>query len=588
MKKEEIKNESNVPQNEEKISPLIINEIEYIYSVTKLKEKEGVTIKLFESKPKTNIYYLYEADIEKLTKDIKVLLICEDLEEMIATLIDTFNERKVTFLEQENKYYLELKFGAIGKTKTSKIELTKYKQKDKLSELSDKINELENEYNKLNKEIEDLKKKEENKNDMDLEDKIKQILDDKEIKMKLFEEFEQLIDKKYMKKEENNMQENLEEKDENEIKDNKSEFTEKLEEKFEEKINSIKEEFNQKMNELNNLTLQIKDISNNLDVYTFKNKKNYIELKLDITEDDIGKNISIIRQSRFYKYYSNFEIDDIEIIIDNMNVPIKCKEYYSIKDIPSSILYSFFWIFEKEGIHTVKIIFRKKLFACDRMFEECDHIIEIDCSNFDCSQIIDCNSMFCNCISLQKINLGDLDFPLSENFSFMFYGCEQLKKLDVSHFNTQNSLSFKEMFRACCQLKIIDVSKFNSSKCQNINKMFYECNNLTEINMLNWDMHNIQGKDYNAQGKKGLGKIVDILSSISFSKDDNILNKLFYGCTNLKSIKMSANNTFEDFSDEESYIFYGLPKNGSFTYKKDNKCNKLLRLLPPTWNIQTV
>ena len=224
----------------------------------------------------------------------------------------------------------------------------------------------------------------------------------------------------------------------------------------------------------------------------------------------------------------------------------------------------YYWNFKNEGIHTVKIIFRKKLYNSNYMFSRCKNIIEIDCSNFDCSQITDCSNMFSYCNSLKTINLGELDFPLTETFSAMFYDCRNLEELDVSHFNTQNSLSFASMFDNCEKLKVIDVSKFNSSKCQNIDFMFRNCSNLTEINMLNWDMSSI--------------------------KESNrpIFFRLFSGCKKLKSIKMSGNHKNKDFDMKNSRIFEDLPDNGSFTWKEGEECNKLLLVLPPSWNRKQV
>ena len=68
-------------------------------------------------------------------------------------------------------------------------------------------------------------------------------------------------------------------------------------------------------------------------------------------------------------------------------------------------------------------------------FFDCKDIMEIDCSNFDCSQITNSNSMFNGCNLLEKVNLGKLDFPLSKDFSFMFGECRNLKELDISHFS---------------------------------------------------------------------------------------------------------------------------------------------------------
>ena len=101
--------------------------------------------------------------------------------------------------------------------------------------------------------------------------------------------------------------------------------------------------------------------------------------------------------------------------------------------------YVYYWNFTTKGIHTIKIIFKKKLLQCNSLFFVFNNIYKIDCSNFDCSQIIDCSGMFYNCFSLIEINSGKLDFALSNNFSQMFDRCKNLEKLDVSYFNTNNS-----------------------------------------------------------------------------------------------------------------------------------------------------
>ena len=193
---------------------------------------------------------------------------------------------------------------------------------------------------------------------------------------------------------------------------------------------------------------------------------------------------------------------------------------------------------------------------CNKLFYNCPFIYKIDCSNFDCSQIIDCSEMFSfdeiASTSLIEINLGKLDFALSNNFSHMFRGCNNLEKLDVSYLNTNNSKSFQEMFAFCSKLKEINVSKFKTTNCENIRYMFYQCCSLESIDMLNWDMKNINNIDY-----------------------------LFNYCSELKKIKMNFNNN-KNLSFKK--IFEGLPEGGSFVWKKGTNCNELLKLLPVSWN----
>jgi surface protein len=193
--------------------------------------------------------------------------------------------------------------------------------------------------------------------------------------------------------------------------------------------------------------------------------------------------------------------------------------------------------------------------------------------------------MFHGCSSVIEINLGKLDFSLSERFYGMFRDCFNLEKLDVSNLNTENSKSFSKMFLGCYKLKEINVSKFKTNKCKDIRQMFQDCKSIEYIDMLNWDMSNID----NHYGISGL----------------------FYNCSSLKNIKMNFNkenyferaikkdkneyikicfkndvdiNKVKEKSLENEYIFKGLPKYGSFIFRKGVNCYKLLKLLPSSWN----
>jgi surface protein len=280
-------------------------------------------------------------------------------------------------------------------------------------------------------------------------------------------------------------------------------------------------------------------------------------------------------------------------------------DYKSIKDCKLShkieyylsVDFYYYWNFKTTGIHTIKIIFKKKLSQCNGLFCGCGNIYKIDCSHFDCSQIIDCSQMFSYCSSVVEINLGKLDFALSSSFFGMFRYCPNLEKLDVSNLNTQNAKGFKEMFLGCKKLKEINVSNFKTKNCKNISQMFEDCKSLESIDMIKWDMSNIQ--------------------------DDGIAN-LFYDCSSLKSIKMNFNNQYyflekkredsEEIKEKKETkekndlicfkenlegelmreetpsnddIFRGLPKKGIFIWRKGTNCKELLKLMPPLWNKMT-
>ena len=102
------------------------------------------------------------------------------------------------------------------------------------------------------------------------------------------------------------------------------------------------------------------------------NNNNYIILQVKIDEDDLNKDITLLNQVRTYKYYCNFERDDIEVIIDNQIASIKYKNSsknfkYDEKskncelsqkiEYNLNIEYEYYWNFTVAGLHTIKIIF---------------------------------------------------------------------------------------------------------------------------------------------------------------------------------------------------------------------------------------
>lgn len=625
---------------------ITINNSPFLYSISKLEKGDGIKIKLFESKPKTNIYYEYEALTQELTNSIKFLVLCEDLDEMIIALKSAFDEERAKFVEESNKYFIEFKFEAMGKSKKNKIELIKYQPKNPIDELNEKITMIQNDYKNLYKEIEELKKGK-NDSNVDIKDKMKEILKDKELRMSLYNEFEQIMCSKFNLSKETkkgNKEKTPSENSETTI----SEFNKKLrniEEKFKEKTNDINKIRSLIDNIRNNNKTEtnisseidkhiqnnqlIKDISN--DVNSLKNNlnnnnQNYIQMKIYSNEYE---KIKILQQNNAYKYLSNFERDDLELIIDGKNSSLdifertnefkeeeKSKNCYKAQRIEYNLKtgFSFFVKFETKGFHTIQIFFKKKLYDCGFLFNNCKNIYEIDLSNFDCSQVTSCESMFDGCVSLEKINLGKSDFSFCKSFKSMFNNCENLENIDVSFFNTKNSTSFEKMFCGCKKLAKIDVSKFDSSKCNSIFSMFRYCEKISEIDMINWDMSHLE-KRYNflssiypglglaragIVGEGILGAVVGagMLAAVMGSSGTyallnkvNSINYLFDGCKDLKTIKMSSN--FGDIDllineNEKNEVFTGLPKNGNFYWKDGINCDKLLSHLPVGWNRYTI
>ena len=290
---------------------ILIDQIYYKYLLTKSEEgKDSLLIKLYDPNKNSNLYFSYEASYQKLIKDIKFLAICEDLDEIIDSLKEIFSKGNVEVEKKDGEYNLEFK--VVGIKKKCFIQLTKHeieKPKVTKNDLEDKIDKLEKKYNDLLNKFEGIKTIKEN----EIKDKIKEIIFDKDIKSKLFEEMEQLLLSKY------NLNNTPKDKNENEKK-----LENKIVEKVQNVVNNKEEKIN---NQIVNLQKQIKDniqYLNNLKLNN-NNDNNYIILQVKIDKKNVNKNIRLFNQVSTYKYYSNFERDDIEVIIDDQIVPIKFK-----------------------------------------------------------------------------------------------------------------------------------------------------------------------------------------------------------------------------------------------------------------------
>ena len=518
---------------------IYINGIKYSYIIGKSdNNNEELNIKLYDKTKNSNIYFKYESQFGDVEKIMQLVPLCKNVNDVIDYFKKIFSEEKAKIEEKNERFIIVFK---INNKDNIAIPLTKYKTD---YDIDNRINKLEKNYNILSNRFDELII---NK-DKELKNAIEEIIFGKDIKNKLFEEFEHIFLTKY------NINKTSKEKNEN------------IEQNI---INKMKEEINKQENKLNKeITLlkhQINESIEYLNKIKSDKKNNYITLQIKIDENNVNKDIILFNQVRTYKYFCNFERDDIETIIDNKMVSINFKNSYedfkydkNSKNCEQSqkifynlnIKYKYYWNFAQTGLHTVKIIFKKKLLQSKYLFYDCDSIYKIDCSNFDCSQIINCSGMFYHCSSLKEINLGELDFNLSYSFSQMFYNCKNLENIDISKFNTKYAQSFNSMFKDCSKLKKINVNNFRAKNCKDISEMFSNCKSLESIDMLNWDMKNI-----------------------------SYIENLFSGCLNLKNIKMNLDKEYNKLKD----AFYGLPDNGTFIGKKGVGCDKILQYLPKGW-----
>ena len=122
---------------------------------------------------------------------------------------------------------------------------------------------------------------------------------------------------------------------------------------------------------------------------------------------------------------------------------------------------------EKEGIYTIKILFKLKMKDCSNMFYKCKNLIDINLSSFNTEEVF--------------------------NMSNMFFGCDKLISLDLSSLNTKNVEYMDAMFMYCTSLSNLNLSTFNTEKVVDIHNMFLGCSNLTELNLSSFNLKKVTG-----------------------------------------------------------------------------------------------
>ena len=141
------------------------------------------------------------------------------------------------------------------------------------------------------------------------------------------------------------------------------------------------------------------------------NKKNIIEGIIDISIEDINKEI-ILYNSK----------EDIDIYINNERLINENK-----------------YKFDKKGKYNFKLIFKNQITNLNGLFEKVTQLYSINIINLDTSKVID--------------------------MSYMFNNCKKLKEIKgINNFNTNNVTKMNSMFQACNELSYLDLSNFNTSK----------------------------------------------------------------------------------------------------------------------------
>ena len=291
------------------------------------------------------------------------------------------------------------------------------------------------------------------------------------------------------------------------------------------------------MNQKNEIILKVEVISEPKEVALFKLESNLNKETFFLCDEKMGeKNFINAGDPNEVEMasYNELNSENCEMYLDNQKIPFE--KYH---------------IFTKEGIYTIKYILSKKITNCKKMFLKCDHIISIDLSNFDSSEVIDMSLMFINCFSLEEINFGNFKTSKVINMEGMFECCASLKYLNLSSFDTSNVENMNSMFTLCASLKELNVLNFNTEKVKDMNSIFAGVVNLTSLDLSSFSSDNLEIINFMFKNSFNL-------KTIKFSNKfkPNIKNMYgaFLNCESLEILQCSE-DLYDEFVLKETGIY---------------------------------
>jgi len=291
------------------------------------------------------------------------------------------------------------------------------------------------------------------------------------------------------------------------------------------------------MNQKNEIVLKVEVISEPKQVAVFKLKPNLNKETFFLCDEKMGeKNFTKAGDPNELEIASFDELnsENCEMYLDNQKIPFE--KYH---------------IFTKEGIYTIKYILLKKITTCKKMFLKCDHILSIDLSNFNSSEITDTSLMFINCFSLEEINFGDFKTTKVANMEGMFECCANLKSLDLSSFDTSNVENMNSMFTVCASLKELNVLNFNTEKVKDMNTLFGGVISLTSLDLSSFSSDNLEIINYMFIKSSNLKSIK---FSNKFKPNIQDMYGVFFNCENLEILQCSE-DLYDEFVLKETGIY---------------------------------
>ena len=275
--------------------------------------------------------------------------------------------------------------------------------------------------------------------------------------------------------------------------------------------------------------------------HPFFNKKNKSEIKMTVLinktdkkdEDEEFKNIFFLENDLYkettdqnHNFINELNQNNSELYINDKRVNF-CKYFKP----------------EKEGEYKIKIINKEIIKNCSHLFWGCGHIISLDLSSFDSSNVTDMSHMFSNCFGLKEINLNNLNTEKVKDMSYMFNKCSLLTKISFPNsFNTQNVVDMNSMFNFCQVLSEINFSpSFKTNNVTNMHLMFGNCYNIKSLDLNYFSIEKVVDMSNMFDQCKNLETILYNEKTFVFKKTTNV-DDIFNQCINLKKDIFPFNN----------------------------------------------
>ena len=180
------------------------------------------------------------------------------------------------------------------------------------------------------------------------------------------------------------------------------------------------------------------------------NKKNFIISEVNISSEDINKDIQIINSYENYRRKHESIDNKINPEFDNEK---DIKENIEMRINGEKIPFSYMYKFKKEGKYKIEYIFKKNLTKINHMFYGCWKLTSLDLSNFNTKNAINMSYMFYDCFSLSTLNLSNFNTENAEKVENMFNGCKSLQDINLANSHTQNVNDKSSLFYDCNSLK---------------------------------------------------------------------------------------------------------------------------------------